>query len=70
MAMHNVGRMDAAIRMLIGCGLIAIAIGLNLGPFVELGMGALAVLVFGTGLVRSCPLYVLFGINTCRLQTR
>ena len=64
MSMRNVGAADAAIRILIGIALLMVAAVLNNRPFVALGAGALAVLVLGTGLTQSCPLYVALGFNT------
>lgn len=62
--MRNVGSVDAAIRLLIGVAFVVAAAVWNQRPFLALGAGALAALMLGTGLTRSCPLYVALGLNT------
>jgi len=56
----NVGRTDAAIRMVLGVALLGIAAAFNQRPLLALGSGFLAVILLGTGLFRVCPLYTLF----------
>ena len=56
----NVGRTDAAIRMMLGVALLGIAAAVNQRPLLALGSGFLAVVLLGTGLFRVCPLYTLF----------
>ncbi|WP_284162903.1 DUF2892 domain-containing protein [Frigidibacter sp. SD6-1] len=63
----NVGTADRAIRILLGVALIALwffapGFGWRWVPLV-LGIVALA-----TGLMRTCPLYSLLGLNTCPLK--
>ena len=61
----NVGGIDRTIRILLGIALVALAAtrvvtgGLATGAFV---VGGIALV---TGLVRYCPAYSPFGINTC-----
>jgi hypothetical protein len=62
----NMGTADKFIRVLIGI-LIAVLYYLN----VISGVTAIIILAFGiilliTSLVSFCPLYTLFGINTCK----
>ncbi|MFA7665789.1 MAG: DUF2892 domain-containing protein [Burkholderiaceae bacterium] len=59
----NVGGIDRLLRIVIGVVLIALAITGTIGAWGWIGIVPLA-----TGLFRSCPLYSLFGINTCPLQ--
>jgi len=62
----NVGGTERAIRLLIGAGLLA------LGFFhVVTGTAAIAAYIVGavaliTGLIRYCPAWSIFGINTCQ----
>lgn len=62
----NVGGEERAIRLVIGVGLLA------LGFFhVVTGTAAISAYIVGavalvTGLVRYCPAWSLFGINTCQ----
>lgn len=60
----NVGSTDRVIRIILGIALLAVwffapGFGLRWVPLV-LGIVALA-----TGLLSTCPLYSLLGINTC-----
>jgi hypothetical protein len=64
MTMRNVGKVDAAIRMTMGVGLLIVAAVVNARPFLALAAAALGVLALGTALTRSCPLYVVLGVNT------
>mgnify|MGYP001375903143 CR=1 FL=1 len=74
--MTNVGSADRVIRAILGLILI-------LAPFMPFtasifaGIGAWKFLVAAAGLVllgtaamRFCPLYAIFGLNTCRLERR
>ncbi|MDP3910968.1 MAG: DUF2892 domain-containing protein [Gemmatimonadales bacterium] len=56
----NVGRTDAAIRMMLGVALLGIAAAFNQRPLLALGSGFLAIILLATGLFRVCPLYTLF----------
>lgn len=51
---------ERAGRVILGLGLITIAL---VGP--KTPWGFLGVVPLATGLLGSCPLYTLFGINTC-----
>lgn len=62
----NMGTTDKFVRVLIGI-LIAVLYYLDLIS----GMTAIIILAFGiilliTSLINFCPLYTLFGINTCK----
>lgn len=64
----NVGGMDRAVRLVLGVALIALAYaqvfagGLAIAAYV---VGAIALV---TSVVRFCPAYTLFGINTFRAK--
>ncbi len=58
----NAGSIDRALRIIIGLALIAWAVfG---GPF----WAWIGVVPLLTGAIGSCPLYSVFGINTCGLK--
>ena len=64
----NVGGVERTIRVLIG--LVLIALGLfhvltGTGAIIAYVVGAIALI---TGLVRFCPAWKLFGINTSRMR--
>ena len=59
----NIGLIDKIARIVIGVLLIALALFGVIGWWGWLGIVPLA-----TAFVRFCPLYALFGINTCPLK--
>ncbi|MFN8582062.1 MAG: DUF2892 domain-containing protein [Gemmatimonadaceae bacterium] len=58
--LRNVGSVDRVIRLVLGVGLLSLAF---VGPRTPLGY--IGVVPLLTGLFGTCPLYRLFGINTC-----
>ncbi|MFN8570533.1 MAG: DUF2892 domain-containing protein [Gemmatimonadaceae bacterium] len=60
----NVGSADRLIRVVLGIGLLAIAF---VGPHTPLGY--IGVVPLLTGLFGTCPLYSVFGINTCAAKS-
>lgn len=56
----NVGGIDRAARIVLGLVLIALVF---VGPQTPLGW--IGVVPLLTGLLRTCPLYSLLGMNTC-----
>ena len=54
---------ERAARVLLGLGLLSLAF---VGP--KTNWGFLGLVPLATGLVGSCPLYTLLGINTCRVR--
>jgi hypothetical protein len=59
----NEGTLDRTLRILAGLVLIALVF---VGPKTPLGWIGLVPLV--TGLIGWCPLYALFGLNTCPVK--
>lgn len=57
---RNEGNTDRAIRMLVGIILVVLAGGGIIGPWGWIGLVPLV-----TGVVGYCPLYRLFGWDTC-----
>ncbi len=65
----NVGNIDRIIRFLIG--VLAIA-AIFVGPFAGAGweriaLGIVGAIMIGTSVFKFCPLYRIFGINTCKI---
>ena len=61
----NVGGIERPIRALFGILMIGIGAFASLsllGTAIALVLGAIA---FGTGVIGYCPLWTLFGLNTC-----
>lgn len=61
----NVGGLDRILRILVGLVLIALAATGTVGAWGWIGIVPLV-----TGLLRSCPLYSIIGLNTCPLSSR
>ena len=61
---RNEGNIDRALRITAGLALLALVF---VGPQTPWGWIGIVPLV--TGLVGFCPLYRLFGINTCALKS-
>lgn len=57
---RNEHTVDRALRVLLGLGLLSLAVA---GPKTVWGFVGLVPLV--TGLIGSCPLYTVFGLSTC-----
>ena len=57
---RNVGGLDQTVRLAVGTALVMMWIFGPLGWW-----GALGLLPLVTGLTRVCPVYPLFGLNTC-----
>jgi hypothetical protein len=57
--------LERALRVVLGVALIAIAF---VGP--RTPWGFLGIVPLATGLLGSCPLYTLFGWNTCPVPNR
>jgi len=62
---RNEHPIERVVRVALGLGLISIAF---VGP--QTPWGWLGVIPLATGLIGSCPLYSLLGINTCPLAKR
>ena len=56
----NIGTIDRILRIVAGVALIALAATGTVGLWGYIGVVPLA-----TGLFKFCPLYALFGVNTC-----
>lgn len=65
MSSRNVGWRDAGIRGSIGLVLLLISATLQDRPFLALGAGFMGLILIGTGLFRTCPVYTLLRVNTC-----
>jgi O-antigen ligase len=61
----NVGGVDRALRIVAGLILIALALTGTIGAWGWIGIVPLA-----TGLMRTCPLYSMLGLNTCPMEQR
>lgn len=62
---RNEGAADRVLRVILGVGLLSLAL---FGPQTYWGWLGLVPLV--TGLIGSCPLYTLLGLNTCPMTRK
>jgi hypothetical protein len=62
---RNEGATDRVFRVILGAGLLALVF---VGPQTPWGWIGLVPLV--TGLVGSCPLYTMLGLNTCPMTRK
>ncbi len=60
---HNEGMVDRVLRVIVGVVLISLVF---VGPKTMWGWIGLVPLV--TGLVGTCPMYTLFGMQTCAMK--
>lgn len=58
----NEGTLDRVVRVVLGIVLIALALTGQFTPW-----GWIGVVPLLTGLIGTCPLYSMLGVNTCKL---
>ena len=58
----NIGTVDRVVRIVVGLVI------LGLGVYFKSWWGLVGLLPIATALVRFCPAYTLFGVNTCALK--
>ena len=61
---QNVGKTDKLIRMLLGFVIVA------LGIYYESWWGLVGVVPLVTAFIGVCPVYRLFGVNTCKTNIK
>lgn len=57
---QNIGTVDRIVRIVLGLAIAAA------GIYFRNWLGLIAIIPLATALVRVCPLYMPFGISTCR----
>lgn len=69
MLKKNVGSMDRILRLVVGIAALA---GFFMMPGLSWGIVLLVVGIIGvaTSLMGSCPLYSIFGLNTCPMKDK
>jgi len=60
----NVGGIDRVLRIVAGLVLIGLTLMGTIGPW-----GWIGVVLLATGLLSSCPLYSIVGLNTCPMKS-
>lgn len=64
----NMGNIDRIIRVLVALAVVALFLTNVISGTVALILGAVAGIFVLTSLVGTCPLYRLFGINSCKVS--
>ncbi len=64
MTLRNEGTLDRVLRIVVGAGLLALVF---VGP--QTAWGWIGVVPLVTGLIGTCPVYSLLGINTCSIKS-
>ena len=68
---HNVGTTDRALRLITGVVLLALTwiapIAVFHGAWAAVAT-VIGLVMFGTALMRFCPLYTALGLNTCGVK--
>ncbi|MBU1095103.1 MAG: DUF2892 domain-containing protein [Ignavibacteriae bacterium HGW-Ignavibacteriae-2] len=59
----NVGGMDKTLRIILGVAIMAI------GLFTGSWWGLIGIIPLVTALVNRCPIYLPFGLSTCKTKT-
>lgn len=67
---ENVGSTDGTVRMLVGAvaGLLSLGILASVVPLPAIAspvLGVVSILMIGTSLTGSCPVYTVLGVDTC-----
>ena len=62
----NVGSIDRALRIIVGLALLALFFFVPGAPWRYFTL--IGIIPLLTGLMSTCPLYSVFGINTCPLK--
>lgn len=64
----NVGRTDALLRFLVALALVASAASGSVTGIWAIVAYAIAIVFAATAYFGTCPIYTLFGINTCPVK--
>ena len=57
---HNMGKTDRILRGIVGIGVISV------GVYFQSWWGALGIVLLATTVLAWCPIYLPFGISTCK----
>jgi hypothetical protein len=66
----NIGSTERVIRLVLGGGLLLIGYAAGLPAWAAAAAYVAGAIALVTGAVRFCPLWQLFGVNTCGLAPR
>lgn len=64
----NVGSADRIVRVVLGLALLALGLFVVPGGALKWVLLVIGAISFLTGLASRCPAYMLFKVNTCKVQ--
>lgn len=64
----NMGKIDKTIRLILALIIAALYFGNIINGAIGITLVALAIIFAVTSFINFCPLYTLFGINTCSIK--
>ncbi len=67
---RNVGTVDRAVRLIVAAVAVLIAFMIGPGSAGGIVLFVVAAIMLITSLIGTCPIYRLFGMNTCRVPDR
>lgn len=65
----NIGKRDQQIRLTIAVAAISLFFANTVDGAYSYLLLAVAVIMFGTSMFKICPVYSVFGINTCKYDS-
>jgi hypothetical protein len=66
---RNMSQTDKTIRLIIATAIVLLYYFDVINGTLAVVLGALAIIFVLTSLINFCPLYTLFGINTCKVKS-
>lgn len=66
----NMGGLDKAIRLIVAAVIAILYFTHTISGILAIVLGVLAIIFALTSLVNFCPLYLAFGINTCKKENK
>jgi len=70
MLKKNMGKFDRTIRIIVGIAALIAFFMMPTGAILHWIFLAVGVIFIGTSLISSCPIYTIFGMRTCPLETQ
>jgi hypothetical protein len=68
--LRNVGGTEKGIRLVVGGFLMAAALVLDLPTWGTTALSVVGIVALVTGVVGYCPAWTIFGINSCRVNSK
>lgn len=66
----NMGKVDKTTRLILALIIAALYFGNIINGTIGITLVTLAIIFAATSFINFCPLYTLFGINTCSIKSK